>query len=113
MLGDRRFKILILIVFVVIFFGNASYVLYKYFDLSKAKYVTYNENSKNLKLSKSNNSGHKGVYQTKDNKWHARISYNKKTYNLGTFTNYEDAIRVREKAEKEYFGEFNRAKEFL
>lgn len=46
MLNERRIKILILIVFIAIFFGNASYVLFKYYDLTKDKYVTYSESSK-------------------------------------------------------------------
>lgn len=80
---------------------------------SNLRETTHNENMKNMKLPKDNTSGHKGVYLTRYNTWNARIHYNKMTYNLGTFINYEDAVKVREEAERKYYGELNRAKEFL
>ena len=41
-------------------------------------------------------------------KWVARIMYKGKIINLGSFTNKEDAIKVRQEAEIKYFGEFKR-----
>lgn len=39
-------------------------------------------------------------------KWRARIKINKKEFHLGLFTNKQDAINARRKAEQKYFGEF-------
>lgn len=65
-------------------------------------------NSMNSKLYRTNTSGHKGVcWSTKDNKWMAYIMVKQKHKTLGYFNNFDDAVICREKAEKEYFGEFN------
>lgn len=71
------------------------------------------DNSKNVKLPNSNKSGHKGVIQTSNGNWMAYITSDRVRYNLGTFNNYEEAVKVREEAENRYFKEFNREKEFL
>lgn len=56
------------------------------------------------KTPKNNTSGHKGVYwMPKEKMWRARIYFQKKSYNLGVFSNYEQAVKAREKAEAEYF----------
>lgn len=66
----------------------------------------------NCKIYKNNLSGHKGVsFLKRLNKWQVNITYRNKTYYLGVFESYEDAVKVRENAEKEYFGEYNRNKE--
>lgn len=55
---------------------------------------------KSTKLSKSNKSGVKGVYQKKNGKWCAQIMFKRKCYNLGTFINKEDATKARKEAEE-------------
>lgn len=55
---------------------------------------------KSDKLSKSNKSGIRGVYQKKNGKWCAQIMFKRKCYNLGTFVNKEDAIKARKDAEE-------------
>ena len=45
-------------------------------------------------------------YSEKRDNYTSRIGYNKKKIHLGTFTNLDDAIIARLKAEKKYFGEF-------
>jgi hypothetical protein len=71
------------------------------------RWATRNENNHNSQLSKKNTSGVKGVYWNKrDKKWVARIFHNYKQYNLGYFTNIEDAIIARRKKAKELFGEY-------
>lgn len=49
---------------------------------------------------KNNTSGRKGVYKTRWNTW---ATYFNRKY-LGTFKTFEEAVAVREKAEKEFYG---------
>lgn len=59
------------------------------------------------KPTKANKSGVVGVNWDKSrNKWQASIRFKGHKYNLGRFTNIQDAIDIRKKAEQEIFGEF-------
>ena len=62
---------------------------------------------------KSDNlSGVRGVYYDgKRGKYRARIKFKRKIYNLGYFTNLEDAIKARKRAEDEIFRKFLDAQE--
>lgn len=65
------------------------------------------QNIINCKTYSNNTSGCKGVHWDKSrNKWVARITVNKKNYQLGRFENFEDAVKVRKEAEKIYHKEF-------
>jgi hypothetical protein len=56
----------------------------------------------------NNTSGRKGVYWDKSrNKWMVLITANKKTYHIGRYENFEDAVKAREEAEKIYHQEFH------
>lgn len=57
------------------------------------------------KVSKRNTSGYRGV-KSAHGKWIASITFQKKTYYLGTYSDKEDAIRVRKQAEDMLFGDF-------
>lgn len=71
--------------------------------------ATNSQNGKNLKLSKANTSGFKGVsFEKFTGKWKASIKFDGKTINLGRFAEIKDAVHVRRLAEKKYFGEWNR-----
>ena len=59
----------------------------------------------NRKLRSDNTSGVRGVSKSYG-KWRASITFKKKTYYLGTFTELEDAVRIRKKAENVLYGEF-------
>lgn len=66
------------------------------------------ENIISSKTRSDNTSGKKGVsYDSERNKWIASITRNKKTYFLGRFSNFEDAVKARENAEKIYHKEYN------
>lgn len=81
---------------------------------SNLRESTHSLNMKNTKLFSTNKSGHKGVrYSKRENKWKAYIQCNKQKIHLGTFALVEQAIEAREEAEKKYFGEFSREKQFL
>lgn len=68
---------------------------------------TKSENRINSNIRSDNSSRYTGVnYNKNDNKWWVRISVNKKEKLIGRYTNKEDAIIARLKAEKEYYGDF-------
>lgn len=69
--------------------------------------ATFSENCQNRSLRYDNTSGVSGVYFDKNrNKWIANLFLNGKMIYCKTFTNREDAINARLKAEKQYYGEF-------
>jgi DUF4097 and DUF4098 domain-containing protein YvlB len=69
-------------------------------------------NKENLRKSQfrlTNKSGHTGViwyHYNNVNKWVAFIRVDDKFKNLGYYTDINDAIKAREKAEEYYFGEY-------
>lgn len=68
---------------------------------------TQHQNTMNCKIPSNNSSGIKGVtYDNYYKKWVAFIGINHKKKTLGYFTNIDDAIETRLKAEKEYYGDF-------
>jgi hypothetical protein len=68
--------------------------------------VTNQQNGFNHNLSKKNTSGICGVQWIKQREiWHAKIKLNYKEKFIGSYENFEDAVRARLLAEKEYFGE--------
>lgn len=58
---------------------------------------------KSNKLSKVNKSGVRGVSQKKNGNWLAQITFKRKNYNLGTYENFEDAVKARKEAEEKLF----------
>lgn len=65
------------------------------------------ENIRNHKVRKDSTSGVTGVVWLKlSQKWSAVIYLNQRTTRLGSYTNIDDAIKARLRAEKKYFGEF-------
>lgn len=66
------------------------------------------ENIRNrTRVNKNNSSGITGVcWFKRDKKWRARLMINGKEIHLGLFSKKEDAIKKREQAAKQYFGEF-------
>lgn len=51
----------------------------------------------------NNTSGRRGVYRRANNHWRASIHFQGKTYNLGTYERYEEAVAAREEAEKRLY----------
>lgn len=69
--------------------------------------VTHSQNSMNSAIPSNNTSGVKGVcWHNSSQKWRAYIGVNKTTITLGEFDNFDDAVKVRKDAEKQYFGEY-------
>ena len=59
------------------------------------------------KLIASNTSGARGVYyEPRTGKWRARLRFQGKFHNLGTYANFEDAVQARKDAEERIYGEF-------
>lgn len=71
--------------------------------------ATHSQNMINRKHHKNNKSGHKGVdWMPRHKVWRAQIHKNGEKIYLGVFKKIEDAIEIRQKAEKKYHGEFTR-----
>ena len=65
------------------------------------------ERIKSKKPNKNNKSGVKGVFWDKSRKmWHSKIMFRKKEYDLGRYSDKEQAIKVRRRAEKKLYGPF-------
>lgn len=65
------------------------------------------QNSFNSVLRSDNKTGYTGVFRNyKTNKYNVSINFNKTKIHLGTFDNFDDAVKARKEAEKKYFGEF-------
>jgi len=61
------------------------------------------ENSTNIGRSKANTSGVTGVkWHKRDELWEAAINFNSKRINLGRFTDFNEAVKVRKQAEIMY-----------
>lgn len=62
---------------------------------------------RDMSPSAANTSGCRGVYYDgKTNRYRARIVFKRKIYSLGTFANFADAVKTRQRAEEELFGKF-------
>ena len=73
-------------------------------DIDNLRWVTYQENNMNKKLSSKNTSYHKGISFHKPSKqWCARIQINGKKKHLGYFDKIEDAVNCRVKKAKRKF----------
>ena len=71
------------------------------------RFCTTQQNTTNRSLTSRNASGFVGVgYNSQTNKWYAQIGVNYQQLYLGSFTDKDDAIRVRLNAEVKYFKEF-------
>lgn len=70
--------------------------------------ANWSDNSINKSITSRNTSGRVGVHWAKDQElWCASIGYKKEHKNLGYFSDFNEAVKVREEAEKKYFGEYN------
>jgi len=70
---------------------------------------THQQNMINRKIGVDNKSGIKGVdWDSKRNKWRARIQVKKKSKHLGYFSSKEEAKKARINAELIYYGEYRR-----
>jgi hypothetical protein len=70
----------------------------------------HSENNMNKRLAKNNTSGVRGVCWSKRfQRWNASIKIKRQYIWLGAFINKEDAIKARQSAENELFGEFSYA----
>ncbi len=54
----------------------------------------------------NNTSGHRGVYKRDENSWRACIGFQGKLYHLGSYKEYEQAVKAREEAERNLYDRF-------
>lgn len=67
--------------------------------------VTHSKNQMNREINSNNVSGKSGVcWIDRFKKWVVHININKKKTTLGYYKNFEDAVLVRTKAERVYYG---------
>jgi|SRR5215472_13126201 len=72
--------------------------------------ATRTQNGRNRKISKNNTSGVIGVYWHKQlGKWAARATIDGRRQHIGFFDTLEEATAVRQRAEREHFGDFVRS----
>ena len=70
--------------------------------------VSKSMNGFNINKQKNNTSGKTGVsYNKRNNTYIAHIGYNNEHIYLGSYVNYNDAVKARELAEIKYFGELS------
>lgn len=75
---------------------------------SQLRIVTNAQNSMNRVKQPNNTSGVTGVYwDSNKQRWCAEIIINQKKIYLGVYSNFDDAVNARKKAEKKYFGEYS------
>lgn len=76
---------------------------------SNLRPCSQHQNTFNASKKKNNKTGIIGVQSqpcSSSKPWRARIMVNRKEIHLGSFANFEDAVRARLEGEKKYFGEF-------
>lgn len=71
--------------------------------LTNLRDVSRSDNNKNMSMSSRNTSGVVGVSWARDRKkWRAKIKSQNIVYELGFFSDFEDAVRARREAEREH-----------
>jgi len=69
--------------------------------------ATTSQNCMNRGLRKDNSSGVTGVsWVEKSQKWRVRVTLNGKSFHLGCYEKFSEAVKVRKMAELEYFDNF-------
>lgn len=77
----------------------------KDYEPSNCRWVKESLQAFNKRISKTNTSGRTGVQWSKQkNKWEVSIGFNSKRIYLGVAETFEDACRIRDSAEIEYYG---------
>jgi hypothetical protein len=76
--------------------------------ISNLREASSSQNRMNAKTRRDNTSGHPGVkWHSELQKWRAEIKKGGRIITLGMFEEKTDAVAARQKAQQEYFGEFN------
>lgn len=89
---------------------QVDHIKHKKYDNRKSelRIVSCVQNTANQSLNKINTSGVKGVdIDKRYGTWKARIGVNNKRIYLGSFKNFEDAVKARKEAEEKYYGEYS------
>jgi hypothetical protein len=76
----------------------------KIYSKETCNWADKKEQSFDQRVRKDNSTGVTGVSHTKSGKYYVRITVDGKTLSLGTFKNFDEAVRVRVEAEILYYG---------
>jgi hypothetical protein len=71
--------------------------------------ATNSQNGKNLPIKSNNKSGYPGVF-FRSNKWRVQIKVDHKSISLGSYSDFDEAVKVKKEAEAKYFGKWRRQK---
>jgi hypothetical protein len=74
--------------------------------ISNLREASHAQNMRNRGTFRNNISGHRGILWHKQ-KWRARISFDKQTYELGYYSELELAIATRIQAQWDFHGDFS------
>lgn len=74
---------------------------------SNLRLASKSQNNTNIKLKSNNTTGYPGITMNKSGSYVVRISQNGTRIYLGTYKNFEDAVKVRRSAEIELHGDWS------
>lgn len=76
---------------------------------SNLRYATHSQNMQNSFVSVRNTSGFRGVsFSSDDGLWRARININGERVDLGSYSDFHNAVKARLNAEVKYYGEYRK-----
>lgn len=78
------------------------------YEPKNCRWATKTEQSRNVRKSRANSTGVKGVQKHSRGKYKSTIVVNSESIFLGTFNSVEEAAKVRKEAEREYWGEVHK-----
>ena len=71
------------------------------------EYGTQMSKIREMKTTAANTSGCRGVYwHKKQRKWVARLRFQGRLMTFGSFSDFDDAVKARQRAEEEVYGQF-------
>lgn len=89
---------------------DVDHIKHRLFDNRKSqiRIISHFRNLQNHVIPKNNTSGIAGVsWNKRKEQWEAYINIKRRRKNLGLYSDFDEAVKVRKKAEEKYFGEYS------